>query len=171
MTSAAPAEARARRRDVTGTPPHPVTAEDHALGRTADRPGRIPLAGWWSVLRRVWREASSDHLPMVAASCAFYALLALFPALSVLISLYGLALDPSGVESQLAVVAGVLPATTYQMIAQRVHDLASTGQTRLGWRLAFSLMFDACAHFLAGARASCPHFPIRPRFRAGIVNH
>lgn len=141
MTSAAPAEARARRRDVAGERPHPVTAQDHALGRTADRPGRIPLAGWWAVLWRVWREASSDHLPMVAASCAFYALLALFPALSVLISLYGLALDPSGVESQLAVVAGVLPATTYQMIAQRVHDLASTGQTRLGWRLAFSLMF------------------------------
>ena len=74
------------RRDVAATRPHPVTPRDEALGRTADHPGRIPPPGWRAVLRRVWREASSDNLPMAAASCAFFALLALFPALSVLIS-------------------------------------------------------------------------------------
>jgi membrane protein len=140
MTSAAPAEKKPRR-DVTAQRSHPVTEKDQALGRTADRPSRIPPRGWWAVLRRVWREASSDNLPMVAASCAFYSLLALFPALSVLISLYGLAFDPSAIEGQLAVVRDVLPATTYELIANRVHDLTSTADTRLGWRLIVSLLF------------------------------
>jgi len=90
---------------------------------------------------RVWREARSDNLSMAAGSCAFYALLALFPALSVLISLYGLLFDPSTVEGQLAALRDVLPAATYQMIVGRIHDLASAGPTRLGWRLLLSFLF------------------------------
>ena len=62
---------------------------------------------------------------MLAASCAFYGLLALFPAISVLISLYGLAFDPAAIERQVEVVRDVLPAEAYELVAQRLHDLAS----------------------------------------------
>ena len=115
------------------------SAEDKAQGRHAGRPGEIPPRGWWAVLRRVVREATSDEVGMAAASCGFYAMLALFPAISVSISLYGLVADPAAIENQLAGLRDVLPASTYQMIAGRVHDLATAGPTKLSWGLAVSL--------------------------------
>jgi membrane protein len=115
------------------------SAEDKAQGRHAGRPGEIPPRGWWAVLRRVVREATSDEVGMAAASCGFYAMLALFPAISVSISLYGLVADPAAIEDQLAGLRDVLPASTYQLIAGRVHDLAAVGPTRLSWGLAVSL--------------------------------
>jgi membrane protein len=77
---------------------------------------------------------------MVAASCGFYALLALFPAISVLISLYGLLLDPAQVEHQLQAVSGVLPPEAFNLIATQVHKLAAAGSTKLTWRLALGLL-------------------------------
>ena len=77
------------------------SAEDRAKGLHAGRPSEIPPHGWWAVVRRVTREAISDEVGMAAASCAFYAMLALFPAISVAISLYGLIADPVAIESQL----------------------------------------------------------------------
>ena len=99
------------------------SAEDRAKGRHAGRPSEIPPHGWWAVVRRVMREAISDEVGMAAASCGFYAMLALFPAISVAISLYGLIADPVAIESQLEGLRGVVPASTYQLISARVHDL------------------------------------------------
>src|SRR4051812_1974676 len=116
------------------------SAEDKAQGRHAGRPSEIPARGWWAVGRRVVREAISDEVGMAAASCGFYAMLALFPAISVAISLYGLVADPAAVENQLAGLRDVLPASTYLMIAGRVHDLATAGPTKLSWGLSVSLL-------------------------------
>ena len=69
-----------------------------AYGRDAMRPYDIPLKGWWQVAERVWSESNRDNLSVVAAGCAFFALAAIFPALSALISLYGLTADPATVE-------------------------------------------------------------------------
>lgn len=113
---------------------------DRGLGRHAERPAEIPARGWWAVLRRVWREASGDQVPMVAASCGFYALLALFPAISVLISLYGLLADPARIEDQLQALRDVLPGEAYGLIAAQVHQLAAAGATQLSWRLALGLL-------------------------------
>jgi uncharacterized BrkB/YihY/UPF0761 family membrane protein len=65
------------------------------FGRDAVRPLDIPVRGWWQVAERVLSESSRDNLSVVAAGCAFYALFAIFPALSALISLYGLVADPA----------------------------------------------------------------------------
>ena len=43
----------------------------------------------------------TDRVALVAAGCAFYATLALFPVLTMLISIYGLLFDPVTVEPQL----------------------------------------------------------------------
>jgi membrane protein len=116
------------------------SAEDKAQGRHAGRPSEIPPRGWRAVFRRVAREAISDEVGMAAASCGFYAMLALFPAISVAISLYGLVADPVAIEGQLEGLRGVLPASTYQMITARVHDLAAAGPTKLSWGLVLSLL-------------------------------
>jgi membrane protein len=127
------------RPDVLG-PRRARLADDPALGRQAATPTQIPPPGWRAVLGRVWREASGDQIPMVAASCGFYALLALFPGISFLISLYGLLLDPVRVERQLQAVRDVVPAEAFDLIAAQVHKLAAAGSTKLTWGLALSLL-------------------------------
>ena len=99
--------------------------DSEALGRLANSPADIPWKGWKRVFRRTWRELISDRVSLVAAGCAFYGTLALFPAISMLISLYGLVFDPATVEPQLATLQDLLPPSAFQLISERVHMLVS----------------------------------------------
>jgi len=51
-------------------------------GRRAERPGQIPRRGWRDILLRTKDEIGNDHVSITAAGVAFYALLALFPAIA-----------------------------------------------------------------------------------------
>ncbi len=106
-----------------------------ALGRHAEAPAEIPWHGWKAVLRRVFIEMLTDRISLVAAGCAFYATLALFPAISMLISIYGLLFDPATVEPQLEVLRALLPPSAWQLISERVHMLVSKPPGSLGLHL------------------------------------
>jgi membrane protein len=108
-------------------------------GRDARRPYHIPLKGWWQVAQRVWTESGRDNLSVVAAGCAFYALFAIFPALSALISLYGLTASPANVESQFGMLADVLPGQAYDMVIEQIRRIAAASGGSLGWSLVVSL--------------------------------
>jgi membrane protein len=108
-------------------------------GRDAKRPYHIPLKGWRQVAHRVWIESSRDNLTVVAAGCAFYALFAIFPALSALISLYGLTAHPATVEQQFGMLASVLPAQAYDIVIDQIRRIVETSNQALGWGLALSL--------------------------------
>lgn len=112
-----------------------------ALGRHADSPGEIPWRGWKAVLRRTFIQMLTDRVSLVAAGCAFYATLALFPAISMLISIYGLLLDPATVEPQLEILRDLLPPSAWQLISERVHMLALQPPASLGLNLVFSSAF------------------------------
>ncbi len=89
--------------------------------------------------QRVWTESGRDNLSVVAAGCAFYALFAIFPALSALISLYGLTASPSNVESQFGMLADVLPGQAYDMVIEQIRRIAAASGGSLGWSLVVSL--------------------------------
>ena len=76
---------------------------------------------------------------MVAAGCAFFALFAIFPALSALISLYGLTADPATVEQQFRMFGSVLPAQAYDVVIEQIHRISAASGGTLGWGLALSL--------------------------------
>ena len=107
----------------------------HALGRHAESPADIPWLGWKAVLRRTAIEMLTDRVGLVAAGCAFYGTLALFPAMSMLISIYGMMFDPVTVEPQLEVLRGLVPPSAYSLIAERVHLLVSRPPGSLGLHL------------------------------------
>jgi membrane protein len=111
---------------------------DAALGRRAIHPSDIPWRGWLQVMRRTYLEIISDRISLVAAGCAFYATLALFPAITMLISVYGLVFDPTTVEPQLQVVRELLPPAAFTLIADRVHTLVSQENATLGFSLVVS---------------------------------
>src|SRR5690349_3781999 len=112
--------------------------EADELGRRADSPAQIPWPGWKSVLRRTAREIISDRVSLVAAGCAFYATLALFPAISMLVFIYGLVFDPVTVEPQLQLMRELLPPSAFQLISDRVHQLVTQGRQTLGLGLLIS---------------------------------
>src|ERR1700712_1402176 len=95
------------------------------VGRHAHAPSQIPWKGWKQVLRRTFSEMISDRIGLAAGGCAFYATLALSPAISMLVSVYGLAFDPQTVEPQMRVLKHLLPGPAYSLIADRVHVLVS----------------------------------------------
>src|SRR5436305_5094833 len=67
-----------------------ATAEaEHDL-RPDMGPDDIPAPGWRAILRRTAKEFSNDNLTDWAAALTYYAILALFPALIVLVALVGL---------------------------------------------------------------------------------
>jgi membrane protein len=82
----------------------------------------------------------TDRMSLAAAGCAFYATLALFPAISMLISVYGLAFNPAEVAAQLQVLQGLVPAPAFALISDRVQQLGSQPPGRLSAGLAISLM-------------------------------
>src|SRR3954469_18919449 len=53
-------------------------------------PDDIPKPGWKAVLKRTAKEFSNDNLTDWAAALTYYAVLALFPAMIVLVALLGL---------------------------------------------------------------------------------
>jgi membrane protein len=108
-------------------------------GRDATRPSHIPLRGWWQIAQRVWIESGRDNLSVVAAGCAFYALFAVFPALSALIALYGLASDPASVERHFNVLSLVLPPQAYEIVIDQIRRFAGASNRSLGWGLLLSL--------------------------------
>ena len=101
-----------------GRPPEPNTG--HARPRS-----RRHLT--WSDMRRIvagaLQDCLTDRVSLAAAGSAFYGTLALFPAISVLVSAYGLVFDPASVEPQLHLLAGLLPAPAFMLIEDRVHEL------------------------------------------------
>ncbi len=104
-------------------------------------PGHIPWRGWRQVLRRTLRELSSDRVSLSASGCAFWATLSLFPAISMVVSLYGLVFDPQTVEPQLENIRHLLPGPAYDLIAERVRTLVSHGTATLGASLVISTAF------------------------------
>lgn len=118
--------------------PAPGDAQSAALGRYAASPARIPWRGWKQVLGRVFREAASDRVSLSASGCAFWATLSLFPAISMIISLYGLAFDPQTVEPQLETIRHLLPPPAFAMISNQVRLLVSHPSSTLGASLLVS---------------------------------
>ena len=75
--------------------PTTVAPHDARHGRGASNLAEIPPAGWRDILWRTYSDLGSDHVLLVAAGVTFYTLLALVPALTALVSIYGIVADPT----------------------------------------------------------------------------
>lgn len=85
---------------------------------------------------------ASQRVSLVAAGCAFYATLALFPSITMLISLYGLAFNPDTVQPQLQYLKSFMPPDVFQLISQRIQSLVSQPAKGLGFSFMISLVIS-----------------------------
>jgi membrane protein len=119
---------------------------------TSESPIPPPRLGWGGVLRAAGAAMVTDQAGLVAAGCAFYATLALFPAITMLVFIYGLMFDPVTVEPQLRVLEKLLPPEAYALIAERVHLLVvqPRGTLSIGLAISIAIAFYSAS---AGMRA------------------
>ncbi len=96
-------------------------AEELARGRHAEHPLQIPWAGWKDILWRTYREAFADRIPSIAGGVAFFMLFSIFPAITALVSAYGLFFDAETIAQTLSLLYGVVP----QNVLQLTHDQAT----------------------------------------------
>lgn len=108
-------------------------------GRLADEPQQISAIGWWDILKRVFADIGRDNISLMAAGVAFYALLALAPGFSALVALYGLVVDPAGVQSQVATMSGMIPAEAQHLIADQLTAIVRANSSTLGVGFVLSL--------------------------------
>jgi membrane protein len=101
-------------------------------GRSAETPSQIPVRGWKDILLRVYHGISKNRILLVAAGVTFYSLLAIFPGIAALISIYGLFADPATVASHLDTIASVAPSGAIDVLREQMTRLASQGGTTLG---------------------------------------
>lgn len=113
---------------------------DGDRGREARSPGELPSRGWIEILRRTWNCLSNDNIDIVAAGVAFYGLLALFPALGALVSIYGLVADPAQVRDQTETLSGVIPQEALTIINDQLQKVASGPRGGLGFGAAFGIV-------------------------------
>lgn len=118
------------------------TGEREETGETrrAERPGEIPLAGLMQVARRVWVEIGRDNVPLLSAGVAFYGLLAIFPGLIALVTLYGLIANPEEVFRQVRSLAGVVPPETVGLLDEQAREIVGDDKTGLGLGFAASVL-------------------------------
>lgn len=116
------------------------TAEDRRFGRHATRPREIPLRGWGHILVRVFHAFLDNNTLLVAAGVTFYLLLSMVPALSAVVSIYGLFTDPAGVTAQLAFIQEYLPQGGQEILDEQLNRLVSQSQSSLGFALMASLL-------------------------------
>jgi membrane protein len=107
-------------------------AQTSRRGRQISSPSHIQKRGWWDILLRVKTKLVKNHVSIVAAGVAFFGLLAVFPAITALISIAGLVLDPATIETQLASLADVLPQDAAEIIKSQAAKVVSGAGTGLG---------------------------------------
>ncbi len=108
--------------------------------RTADRPQDIPPEAWKDVFWRVWGRLSEDRVLVIAGGIVFYGLLALFPALAALVSIYGIFADPADLQNQLASLSNVLPGGAMDVLNEQMARIASQSSGALGFATLLGLL-------------------------------
>lgn len=109
-------------------------------GRESERPDRIPRRGWRDILLRTKEQIDNDNVGLMAAGLSFYALLAVFPGLAALVSLYGLVADAAEVQSQFQALSALVPGDAWELLGEQMSRVASSGDGTLSLAAAFSLL-------------------------------
>ena len=126
----------------------PAVAQDGIIARDLPQQGRgqlapspfsIPWAGWKDILWRAYQESNDDRLLATAAGVVFFGLLAVFPAVTALVSSYGLFADPSTIGANLQTLAVMLPEGSFQIVQDQIARVLDKGSSALGWTFLFGL--------------------------------
>ncbi|MCK5749620.1 MAG: YihY/virulence factor BrkB family protein, partial [Oricola sp.] len=99
----------------------------------------LTLRHWKRLPGRVFAQINNDRLALTAAGIAFYALLAIFPGIAVVVSLWGLIADPSEITQQISRLSPILPTDVVETLRAQAREVSETGDSAISAALAVSL--------------------------------
>jgi membrane protein len=117
----------------------PETHGEADRGREAESPAQVPPRGWKDVLLRVKKDIKDDNVSIVAAGVAFFSVLALFPALIAMISIYGLFVEPEEAAAQAQQLTDVMPTAAADLIGNQMQSVAAASSGNLSISLIISI--------------------------------
>ncbi|MGI3780077.1 MAG: YihY/virulence factor BrkB family protein [Janthinobacterium lividum] len=109
------------------------TAEtDRVPGEEAEKPQEIPAKGWVQIVKRGFAEAKADNVSLLAAGMAYYAFLAIFPAIIAAVLLYSFFADPSTITTQLDALGSAIPADIKKTLTDQIGLASGNGKVGFG---------------------------------------
>jgi membrane protein len=105
---------------------------DQVPGEEAEKPQEIPAKGWLQIVKRGWAEAKADNVPLMAAGMAYYAFLAIFPAIIAAVLLYSFFADPATITTQLDALGSAIPADIKKTLTDQIGLAAGNGKVGFG---------------------------------------
>jgi YihY family inner membrane protein len=111
-------------------------AADH---RPVESPAKVSTRGWLEIAKSVWTRIGENRVIAVAAGFTFYAILALFPAITAVVSTYGLFADAGSIQKHLNVLSGLVPGGATDIIADQIKRIVDQGNSTLGFGFVFGL--------------------------------
>jgi membrane protein len=119
--------------------PQLARARERGRGRQANSPERIPWRGWRDIFYRTYLGVTTHRVLEVAAGVAFYEILAIFPGLSALVSIYGFFASGAQIRHHLALLATIVPAQAIGIIGDQIDRIAAKGSGNLSVTFLISL--------------------------------
>jgi len=101
---------------------------------------QIPPAGWKEILARTFERINEDRILATAAGVVFYGLLAIFPAVTALVSSYGLYADSSTIAGNLQSLALMLPEGSFAIVQDQISRVLAKETTTLGTTFILGLL-------------------------------
>jgi membrane protein len=115
-------------------------AQEHDRGRHATQPLQIPWKGWYDILWRTYQEMQQDRLLSIAGGVSFFALLAIFPAITALVSAYGLFFNPATIANDIGQLSDLVPANVLTIVHEQATRIASNNSQTLSVGLVIGIL-------------------------------
>lgn len=96
---------------------------------------------WQDILWRTWQRFNDDRVLATAGGVVFFGLLAVFPAVTALVSFYGLFADPSTIGANLQTLSLMLPDGSFGIVQDQIARVLAKGNASLGGAFLFGLAF------------------------------
>lgn len=128
-----------------------IDDEEYQSGLTGAAEAAAQAVGgrrWRRAVTLMFKEAARKNIAHIAAGVAFYTLLSIFPAITVVITLAGIVADPADLLTLVDQLKGLLPPDGFALIRRQVETTVSTGGLALGSTAAVSALI---AFWSAGA--------------------
>lgn len=114
-------------------------------GRGARHPLQIPRRGWKDIALRVKDEWGNDHVGLSAAGVAFYAFLALIPALAATVSILGLTSKGRDATEVIDDLFGALPEDARDLLSAQLESITASSSGSLSVGLVIGLALSIWA--------------------------
>ena len=135
----------------SGKPPQEIKAATKT-GEGPETPRDLSWQSWKAIGKRVAGQISEDRVSSVAGGVTFFSLLALFPAITAFVSIFGLVADRSTITNLTGMMERFLPGDAASLIEGQINAILETPAQSLSFALIISIL-GALYSAMGGAKA------------------